>query len=223
MLKIRLRRMGKTHAPFYRVVVSDSRRTPTAASVEEVGHYNPRPTPPDLRLDLERLRYWQGQGALLSPTVKKLVQRLESGKLETAAAKPKTAAKAAKAEAAPPAEKPAEATAAPAAEQPAEAAPAEEPAAEETVQAAATAAEPAAAETAQAAEPAAEPAPEAKAEAAEEKPAKKVAAEAAEAQADEPKPAEAAEAQAADAPADEAEPAAAEAPETGDSEEKADA
>lgn len=93
MLKIRLRRMGKTHSPFYRVVVSDSRRTPTASAVEEVGHYNPRLSPPDVKLDLERLRYWQDQGALLSPTVKNLVHRLETGKLEAEAAKPTKAEK----------------------------------------------------------------------------------------------------------------------------------
>lgn len=88
MLKIRLRRMGKRHAPFYRVVVSDSRRTPIASAVEEVGHYNPRPTPPDIRLDVERVRYWQGQGALLSPTVKKLLHRVEHGDLAEVAVVP---------------------------------------------------------------------------------------------------------------------------------------
>lgn len=88
MLKIRLRRMGKTHAPFYRVVVSDSRRTPIASAVEEVGHYNPRPTPPDVQLNVERVRYWQDQGALLSPTVKKLLHRVEHGDLANVAVVP---------------------------------------------------------------------------------------------------------------------------------------
>ena len=41
MLKIRLRRMGARNNPFFRVVVSDSRNTPTAAAVEEIGHYDP--------------------------------------------------------------------------------------------------------------------------------------------------------------------------------------
>lgn len=88
MLKIRLRRMGKTHAPFYRVVVSDSRRTPIASAVEEVGHYNPRPTPPDVQLNVERVRYWKDQGALLSPTVKKLLHRVEHGDLADVAVVP---------------------------------------------------------------------------------------------------------------------------------------
>lgn len=88
MLKIRLRRMGKRHSPFYRVVVSDSRRTPTASAVDEVGHYDPQPSPPRLALNLERLRYWQQQGAQLSPTVQKLIKRAESGTLEGGAEAP---------------------------------------------------------------------------------------------------------------------------------------
>lgn len=117
MLKIRLRRMGKRHSPFYRVVVSDSRRVPTASAVDEVGHYDPQPTPPRLVLDLERLQRWKEQGAVLSPTVAKLVKRAESGTVEAAPAaeeaKPARGRKgAAKAEAA----KPAAAAAAPAAE-----------------------------------------------------------------------------------------------------------
>lgn len=104
MLKIRLRRMGKTHAPFYRVVVSDSRRTPTASAVEEVGHYNPRPTPPDVKIQMDRVQYWQSQGALLSPTVRKLINRIEAGKLDDAVAGPGAEAPAAEAK---PAAKPA--------------------------------------------------------------------------------------------------------------------
>ena len=46
MLKIRLRRVGGTNAPAYRIVVSDGRRTPTAKIVEELGHYDPTKNPP---------------------------------------------------------------------------------------------------------------------------------------------------------------------------------
>ena len=46
MLKIRLRRMGTTNQPFYRVVVSDSRRATTASAIEEIGHYDPTGNPP---------------------------------------------------------------------------------------------------------------------------------------------------------------------------------
>ncbi len=76
MLKIRLRRMGARNAPFYRVVVSDSRKTPTASAVENVGYYNPRTNPPEVAIDTERVAYWVGQGALVTPTVEKLVRRV---------------------------------------------------------------------------------------------------------------------------------------------------
>ena len=48
MLKIRLRRMGTRHKPFYRLVVNDSRRTPRAKAVDEVGYYDPRAEPPKI-------------------------------------------------------------------------------------------------------------------------------------------------------------------------------
>jgi small subunit ribosomal protein S16 len=73
MLKIRLRRMGARHSPFYRVVVSDSRNVPTASAVEELGHYDPTTNPAKVTLDAERVGYWLAQGAKMSPTVKRLV------------------------------------------------------------------------------------------------------------------------------------------------------
>ena len=73
MLKIRLRRMGARNSPFYRVVVSDSRRVPTASAVEEIGHYDPTKNPAKVTIDTARLDHWVGQGAQLSPTVRKLV------------------------------------------------------------------------------------------------------------------------------------------------------
>lgn len=77
MLKIRLRRMGSRHNPFYRVVVSDSRRTPRAAVVEELGLYDPTVEPDMIRIDGERVREWVGKGAQMTPTVKKLLKRQE--------------------------------------------------------------------------------------------------------------------------------------------------
>ncbi len=74
MLKIRLRRMGSTHTPFYRVVVSDSRLTPRAAVIEEVGHYNPVSEPPLIEIDGDRVDHWVGNGAQMSPTVKRLLK-----------------------------------------------------------------------------------------------------------------------------------------------------
>ncbi len=75
MLKIRLRRMGSRHRPFYRVVVSDSRRTPRASALEEVGYYDPRKTPATLSMNVERIDYWMSNGALPSSTVSKLVAK----------------------------------------------------------------------------------------------------------------------------------------------------
>jgi len=75
MLKIRLRRMGSNKKPVYRVVVSDSRKTPTSAVIEEVGFYSPRKEPAEVRLDRERVEYWVKRGAQLSETVKSLLKR----------------------------------------------------------------------------------------------------------------------------------------------------
>lgn len=82
MLKIRLRRMGARNAPFYRVVVSDSRRSPTASAVEEVGHYDPRRQPSEVRIDRARVDYWTARGAELSDTVKQLLARPAAGAAE---------------------------------------------------------------------------------------------------------------------------------------------
>ena len=73
MVKFRLRRMGSRNHPFYRVVVSDSRKTPTGSALEEVGYYDPRREPIELKLDRERIDHWVSKGAQLSATVKKLV------------------------------------------------------------------------------------------------------------------------------------------------------
>ena len=162
MLKIRLRRMGNRHRPFYRVVVSDQRRTPTAAAIEEIGTYDPAAKPIHLRLDVERADYWVQNGAQPSPTVKNLIRRARNYDPEVEAQKIKEATEKAAAEAAEKAEKEAaeKAEAAAAAE-------AEEAAAEEAKADAAEApAEEAAADEAKA-DDAEAPAEEAKADDAE--------------------------------------------------------
>jgi small subunit ribosomal protein S16 len=78
MLKIRLRRMGSNQRPVYRVVVSDRRRPPTSAVLEEVGFYSPRSNPVDVRIDRERVEYWVARGAQLSPTVASLLKQAKS-------------------------------------------------------------------------------------------------------------------------------------------------
>lgn len=75
MLKIRLRRMGTKHRPFYRVVVSDSRKTPTASALDEVGYYDPKSEPAIIKIDDERVQHWVQRGAQMTPTVKKILRR----------------------------------------------------------------------------------------------------------------------------------------------------
>ena len=77
MLMIRLRRVGKRHNPIYRVVVSDSRKRPTSRYLEQVGFYDPHITPPEIRLDMERVDDWRGKGAGVSETVKSLIRRVQ--------------------------------------------------------------------------------------------------------------------------------------------------
>ena len=73
MLKIRLRRVGGTNAPAYRIVVSDSRRTPTAKIVEELGHFDPTKNPPIVDFDRDKAKAWVAKGASPSETVKRLI------------------------------------------------------------------------------------------------------------------------------------------------------
>ncbi len=75
MLKIRLRRQGSKHSPFYRIVVSDSQNTPSASTIEQIGFYNPTKEPNELQIDRDRVNYWVGKGAQLSDTVKSLMKR----------------------------------------------------------------------------------------------------------------------------------------------------
>ena len=71
--KIRLRRMGAKKAPFYRVVVADSRSPRDGRFIEEIGYYDPTKTPVVIKIDEERAKYWVGTGAQPSETVKALL------------------------------------------------------------------------------------------------------------------------------------------------------
>ncbi|MDO5492042.1 MAG: 30S ribosomal protein S16 [Nesterenkonia sp.] len=62
-VKIRLKRMGKIRAPFYRVVVMDSRAKRDGAAIEQIGKYNPIEEPSFVEIDSERAQYWLGVGA----------------------------------------------------------------------------------------------------------------------------------------------------------------
>ena len=78
MLMIRLRRMGARNRPYYRIVVSDSRRTARAEVLEELGHYDPIVEPPRIVLDQERASHWIGKGAKVSPTVRSFLARRQA-------------------------------------------------------------------------------------------------------------------------------------------------
>jgi small subunit ribosomal protein S16 len=77
MLKIRLRRMGARNRPYYRIVVSDSRRTARAEVLEELGSYDPVVNPASLSFNRERARQWIAKGAGVSPTVRTLLESPE--------------------------------------------------------------------------------------------------------------------------------------------------
>ncbi|AXH94877.1 30S ribosomal protein S16 [Ornithinimicrobium avium] len=62
-VKIRLKRMGKIRAPFYRVVVMDSRTKRNGRAIEEIGKYHPTEEPSLIEIDSERAQYWLGVGA----------------------------------------------------------------------------------------------------------------------------------------------------------------
>jgi small subunit ribosomal protein S16 len=61
--------MGRTKKPFYRIVVTDSRKRRDGGWIEEVGYYNPMTEPKVLKVNRERLEYWKGVGAKMSDKV----------------------------------------------------------------------------------------------------------------------------------------------------------
>ncbi len=77
MVTIRLSRHGAKKAPFYHIVVADSRSKRDGRNLEKVGFYNPvaRGKEEPLRVDLERIDYWLGLGAQMSDSVRDLVKR----------------------------------------------------------------------------------------------------------------------------------------------------
>ena len=74
-VKIRLRRMGAKKAPFYRVVVADSRSPRDGKFIEEIGYYNPITEPSDVKIDAEKAKAWMANGAQPSDTVKRLMKK----------------------------------------------------------------------------------------------------------------------------------------------------
>jgi len=160
MVKIRLRRLGATKRPFYRVVVADSRSPRDGRFIEAIGRYEPMEDPSVVEIDSERAMHWLGVGAQPTDQVRRLLQvtgvweRFESESPKTAAKltpiEPKAGARTAerwsKAEAEAKAAKAAEAapaTATPTAEAPPAEAPAEEAPADASAEEASTSESPA--------------------------------------------------------------------------------
>jgi small subunit ribosomal protein S16 len=75
MLMIRLARFGAKKKPFYRVVVIEKERARNGRNLEVVGHYNPLTSPPLVMLQHDRVEHWTKNGAQLSDTVKRLVEK----------------------------------------------------------------------------------------------------------------------------------------------------
>lgn len=77
--RIRLRRVGRKKQASYRIVVAEQSAARDGAYVESIGFYNPRRQPAELRLDLERVDYWLGNGALPTETTKELILKARKG------------------------------------------------------------------------------------------------------------------------------------------------
>lgn len=73
-VKIRLRRMGAKKAPFYRIVVADSRYPRDGRFIEEVGYYDPTKEPSVIKVDKEKVEKWIASGAQPTDTVKALLK-----------------------------------------------------------------------------------------------------------------------------------------------------
>ena len=73
--KIRLKRLGQKKAPFYRIVVADSRAPRDGRFIEEIGYFNPLSEPNELKIDEEKALKWLSTGAQPSETVKSLMKK----------------------------------------------------------------------------------------------------------------------------------------------------
>ena len=70
----RLRRMGTNKRPFYRIVVTDSRKARNSSYIESVGYYNPIKNPPEINVNAQKMHAWFKKGAKFSITVEKILK-----------------------------------------------------------------------------------------------------------------------------------------------------
>ena len=74
-VKIRLKRLGQKKAPFYRIVVADSRSPRDGRFIEEIGTYNPMQDPAEIKIDSEKAKKWISNGAQPTDTVKAILKK----------------------------------------------------------------------------------------------------------------------------------------------------
>ena len=77
MVKIRLQRQGKKKAPFYHIVVADSRSPRDGKIIEQLGTYNPMVEPSEIKIDKEKVEKWIKNGARPTDTVKALIEKAQ--------------------------------------------------------------------------------------------------------------------------------------------------
>jgi small subunit ribosomal protein S16 len=75
LVKIRLTRLGSHKKPFYRLIVADSRARRDGPFVEILGTYNPLKEPSEIKVDLDRARFWLQKGAQPTDTARRLMQK----------------------------------------------------------------------------------------------------------------------------------------------------
>ena len=78
MVKIRLRRMGAKKAPYYRIVVADSRCPRDGRFIEEIGTYDPMAEGANIKVDMERAKYWIANVAQPTETIRGLLTKVEA-------------------------------------------------------------------------------------------------------------------------------------------------
>ena len=77
MVKIRLKRVGAKKAPFYHIVVADSKSPRDGKIIEQIGTYNPMTEPSEIKLDKEKVEKWIKNGAKPTDTVKALIEKAQ--------------------------------------------------------------------------------------------------------------------------------------------------
>ena len=75
MVKIRLTRMGSKKNPFYRIVAMDSRKARDGQYIEQIGYYNPKTEPADIKIDAEIAKKWLAVGAQPTDTVRDIFRK----------------------------------------------------------------------------------------------------------------------------------------------------